>query len=60
MAEQAGIQKHPKSSLGIPTGDHHPLPRRQKCEKKEELIKDLRDEIEEHQLESSQAFMTLG
>lgn len=37
-----------------------PLARPQKCEKKEELIKDLRDEIEEQQLESSQAFMNLG
>ena len=36
------------------------LARPQKCEKKEELIKDLRDEIEEQQLESSQAFMNLG
>lgn len=37
-----------------------PLARPQKCEKKEQLIKDLRDEIEEQQLESSQAFMNLG
>ena len=33
---------------------------RQKCEKKEEQIKLLRDEIEEQQLENSQAVMTLG